>query len=96
MVTEHPRGKHSIGDKRLEDNMRVDIVDLVCNSSAAVLNLAHSFPRSWHEPDPLKAQTVPDPHAGRVVGVDEVKDTPSVSQFTCIPLERASEYRPQP
>jgi len=69
--------------------MRVNIVDLFRISSIAVLNLAHSFPRPWNNSNPLKAQTIPDPHAGQIVGIYEVKNTPSISQFTCIPLERA-------
>jgi len=84
----------SIGDKRLEDNMRVDIVDLFCNSSAAILNLANSFPCSWNDSDPLKAQAIPNPQASRIVGVYKVEDTPSESQPTCIPLECATQQRP--
>lgn len=95
-IRPNARGEPSIGDKRLEDNMRVNIGDLFRNSSVAVLNLTNAFPRSWNDPNPLEAQTVPDPQAGRIVGVNEVEDTRSESQSTCVPLECATQQRPQP
>ena len=93
-VLPEEKEKPSIGDKGLEDNMRVDIVNLFPHTSIVVLNLANSFPRSWNESNPLKAQTVPDSQAGRIVGVYEVEDTPSKPQSACIPLKCATQQRP--